>query len=85
MLIQYFQPIEEKVPDGLHSASQDIDMQDEELDEELYGGASEQPSRKNVGSSVVSSHFKFKVCDTILVTGPIRNVAVGKPAPYTSN
>jgi cleavage and polyadenylation specificity factor subunit 1 len=86
MLIQYFQPIEEKMHDGLTSgASQDVDMLDEELDEELYGGVAEQPSRKDLGSSVESSHFKFKVCDSILVTGPIRNVAVGKPAPYTSN
>ena len=83
MLIQYFQPIEDKASEG-GAGTQDVDMLDDELDEELYGGAAEQPARQETGSSV-SSNFKFRVCDTILVAGPIRNIAVGKPAPYTAN
>ncbi|KAJ3335048.1 Cleavage and polyadenylation specificity factor subunit 1, partial [Kappamyces sp. JEL0680] len=80
MLIQYFQPIEEKV-----EVQEDMDVDDDdELDAELYGGAATRPAVRSQGSQILET-FKFKICDNILVTGAIKDIAAGQPAPYTSH
>lgn len=78
MLIQYFQPIEEKHLE----ADMDLDNEDE-LDEELYGGSKMPKEKEN--SAELLDQFKFRVCDNILVTGPIRNIAVGIPSPSSTH
>jgi cleavage and polyadenylation specificity factor subunit 1 len=78
MLIQYFQPIEESRQEGFE---QDEDMGDE-IDAELYGGSS---ARSKLKKQSGLENFKFRICDTILVTGPIRSLAIGQPIPYSSH
>ena len=78
MLIQYFQPIEESRQEGFE---QDEDMGDE-IDAELYGGSS---TRSKLKKQSGLENFKFRICDTILVTGPIRSLAIGQPIPYSSH
>jgi cleavage and polyadenylation specificity factor subunit 1 len=79
MLVQFVEPID-SVETQDASLQMEIDAEDE-LDAELYGNATTQSvARKPL---LLDENIKYRVCDSLLVTGPLRNVVLGQPAPYS--
>jgi cleavage and polyadenylation specificity factor subunit 1 len=73
LLVQYIECEEEGKDEGLQM---DID----DFDAELYGG-----SKNIVEDNSDVPAIRFRVCDSLLVTGPIRDMTVGQPTHYSSH
>jgi cleavage and polyadenylation specificity factor subunit 1 len=78
-LIQFVEPIEDTVKEEVFE-TMDVDLEDD-LDEELYGGSTIRMKSSKAHS--IESKIKFRVCDMIMNVGPLSNMAVGEPAPYS--
>jgi cleavage and polyadenylation specificity factor subunit 1 len=79
-LIQFVEPIEETTQKTETYESMEVDL-DDELDIELYGGST---TRKIIIAPQLSeTQVKFRICDTLLSTGPMRHIALGQPSPYS--
>lgn len=71
-LIQYVECEEA----GKETSKMDLD----EIDAELYGDS------KNVGDDMHElPPIRFRICDSLLVTAPMRDMTVGQPANYSSH
>ncbi|KAI8896608.1 CPSF A subunit region-domain-containing protein, partial [Globomyces pollinis-pini] len=82
ILLQYSEPLELKY-EVIQADGAEI-MEEDELDDELYGGTGSK-MKSSIKKKGVQLPIKYRVMDTILVTGPIRDISVGKPATYSSH
>ena len=78
MLIQFVEPLEQDVEEVVEA---EVNDWDDDMDMDLYGGA----TTKKPTLVVKDFPIKFRICDTLLVTGAIRNIALGKPAGYSDS
>ncbi|EEA22246.1 mRNA cleavage and polyadenylation factor subunit [Talaromyces marneffei ATCC 18224] len=84
------------LPSAVSKKSRDYDRDhfDEEMNNEedddmyeddLYSSAPKEAVNKTVSNGRISDNYTFKVIDRLLSLGPLRAVAVGKPASRDSN
>ena len=78
MLVQFVEPLEQDVEEVADIVE---NQWDDDMDMDLYGGA----TTKKPTIIVRDYPIKFRVCDTLMVTGAIRNLALGKPAGYSDS
>ena len=79
MVIQYVEPLEQDIE--VEPETVENDNWDDDIDMDLYGGA----TMKKPTLIVRDFPIKFRVCDTLLVTGAIRSLALGKPVGYSDS
>jgi cleavage and polyadenylation specificity factor subunit 1 len=80
LLVQFVEAVEQAEDSVAEEAPADVES-DDEMDLELYGGSA--VKTRKAAPQWRSANVKFRICDVLLVSGPLRSIALGQPAPYS--